>query len=124
MVPDLSDATLEARRIVRFLETRRWPLSDEKRLQEAISGEMERSHMEHRREVRLNGADIIDFMVGDIGIEVKIGGSKRAIFRQCERYAEHESVSAIVIATAKAMGVPPEVNGKPILVALLGMGAF
>jgi hypothetical protein len=57
-----------------------------------------------------------------IAIEVKIGGSRRAIFRQLERYCEHKSVGSIVLATNVPMTLPCEINGKPTSIANLGMG--
>lgn len=77
-----------------------------------------------RREVELVKGDIIDFMVGPIGVEVKIKGQRRAIYRQCERYCEHACVGSLVLATNVAMGMPETINGKPVFVASLGRGSF
>jgi hypothetical protein len=112
------------RALVRFLETRRWPLSDEKRLQEAVADELTANGFEFEREVTLARGDVIDFMVGNIGMELKIKGQRRAIYRQCERYCLHERVQGLVLASAVAMGVPAFVNCKPLLVAHLGVGGL
>lgn len=74
---------------------------------------------EVEREVALGDGDIIDMMVGGVGIEVKIKGQKRAIYRQCKRYCMHERVRELVLATSVATGFPQYINGKPIYVANL-----
>jgi hypothetical protein len=106
--------------VVRFFETHRFLLSDEKALQRAIADEMEEAGITFDREVDLGDGDIIDFMVGDVGIEVKIQGQRRAIYRQCVRYCEHNELVSLVLATNAAMGMPAVLSGKPVFVANLG----
>lgn len=110
----------------------RLPLSDEKALQTQIGLMLELEQVPFVREVRLDGEgkDIVDFMVGPgaalqplepaCAIEVKIGGSRRAIFRQVERYCGHPQVAEIVLATNVPMTLPFEINGKRTAVANLG----
>jgi hypothetical protein len=112
------------RALVRFIESRRWPLSDEKRLQEAVADELTANGYEFEREVPIARGDIIDFMVGNVGIELKIKGQRRAIYRQCERYCLHDRVQGLVLGSVVAMGVPAFVNGKPLFVAHLGIGGL
>lgn len=112
------------RALVRFLESRRWPLFDEKRLQEAVAEELTVNRIDFEREVTLAKGDVVDFMVGNVGLELKIKGQRRAIYRQCERYCEHDRVHALVLGSAVAMGVPATVNGKILLVAQLGFGGL
>jgi len=109
--------------LVPFFHARRFPLSDEKLLQVQIDDELTRLGVSFKREVRLSGKDVVDFLIEDkIALEIKIKGGKRAIFRQCERYCSHERVTALVLATAVPMGFPPEILGKPCYVASLGRG--
>lgn len=101
----------------KFLSGKRFPLSDEKRLQQAIEEEFQRAGVLYSREHLLSGTDrkdIIDFVIGDTGIEVKIKGGKLAIYRQLERYAEHDELACIVLVTNVAMGLPEEISGKPV----------
>lgn len=91
----------------------RFPLKSEKVLQAALSEQFTASGIEHEREVRLSSADIVDFMFGDIAAEVKIAGSKREIFFQLERYAEHDRVSGLILITNVPMGLPAAIKGKP-----------
>lgn len=112
------------REIVNFIQCRRWPLTDEKTLQAAMAEELARAGVEASREVNLGDGDIIDFVIGDVGVEVKIKGQRRAIYRQCERYCQHEEIRSLVLATNAAMGMPSDINGRSILVASLGRGAL
>jgi hypothetical protein len=105
--------------IVRFIESRRFPLNREKALQAAMADEFARNNIEARREVNLGGGDIIDFMVGDVGIEVKIKGSKLAIHRQVSRYCAHDRVVSLLLVTNVAIGLPQEINGKKVYIASL-----
>lgn len=74
-----------------------------------------------RREVRLNHADRIDFVIGDLGVEVKVDGSLAAVTRQLHRYAQVEELAGVLLVTTQAchLAVPRELNGKPIVVARL-----
>lgn len=109
--------------IVRLVSGTPIPLTDEKEAQAALSVAFDNAGIRHKREVRLSGADVVDFMAeGGIAIEVKLKAPKRAIYRQCERYCAHEQVKALVLVTATATGFPTEINGKPCWVASLGRG--
>lgn len=103
-----------------LLSSVRLPLDSEKALQAAIEAHLTASGVEFEREVTLAPGDIVDFMVGRIAVEVKIKGQRRAIFRQCERYAAHDRVAGILLVTNVAMGFPPELLGKPTAVLNLG----
>lgn len=113
---------MDVRGLVRFIGSRRWPLSDEKRLQATMAEEFAEAGIVAEREVHLGDGDIIDFMIGGVGIEVKIKGSKREMYRQCERYCSHEQLKSLILATNVATGMPVTINEKPILVAMLSRG--
>lgn len=110
------------REIIRFIEARQFPLSSEKRAQEALQAALEANGVAFEREVTLGDGDIIDFMIGNVGIEMKIKGQRLAIYRQCERYCAHDQVACIVLATNAAMGLPAEIKGKPAYLASLSRG--
>lgn len=104
---------------------RQFSLSDEKELQEQMY--LVLSHhvglafptVPVEREVSVRGG-IIDFRVGNLGIEVKIAGSKRAIYEQCQGYSMDASILALMLVTNKAMTMPPQINGKAVRVVSLG----
>jgi hypothetical protein len=103
-----------------FLESYRWPLSDEKNLQATIVEQLCAAGTTFEREVRLGPGDVVDFLVHGVAIEVKIKGAKRNVFRQCKRYCGYDRVAALILATNFAMGFPAMINGKSVYVANLG----
>ena len=109
--------------VARIIRSTPLVLGGEKSVQEQLSRVLDEAGIRHKREVELAPGDIVDFMVeGGTAIEVKIKASKRDIYRQCKRYCGHPQVVALVLATATAMGFPPEIDGKPCWVASLGRG--
>lgn len=102
--------------IIRILSATRFPLSNEKLLQAAIQEEFDAAGVEHSREHRLSAEDVIDFIAGSIGIECKVKGSRREHYRQLERYAQHDAISELILVTNVPMGMPPEINGKPVYI--------
>lgn len=106
----------EVEAIFACLKGRRLPLNNEIATQDAIASAFKESGISYQREVRLDAANRIDFMVGDIGCEVKIKSPKMKLFKQVERYAEFDAISRIVLIINVATGFPKEVNGKPVYV--------
>lgn len=81
------------------------------------------------REHWLSARDRPDFLIdGRTVVEVKVRGqSRREIARQVERYAAHDCVEAVVLATnvamqARADGFAGIVGGKPLYVVHMGRG--
>lgn len=73
------------------------------------------------REHRLSPADIPDFLIEGVAVEIKMNAARPAsILRQLERYAEHTQVEALVLVTNRAVRMQPNVRGKPLLVVPLG----
>ena len=100
--------------IIDVLRHLRLPLSDEKRLQAEIALALAAAGIDAAREVHLGDGDVIDFMVGCTGVEVKIKGAKRAIYHQLERYAQHEEIVDLLLVTNVPMGFPTTIAGKPV----------
>jgi hypothetical protein len=109
-------------KIKAIIERHRLPLTDEKVTQAAIANALELAGVLFEREVRLSDEDIVDFMIGPVAVEVKIKGAKAAIYRQLERYAQHDCVTAILLVSSRSMHLPALINGKPTLVASLSRG--
>lgn len=90
-----------------------------------LKNEMEKIFIKHeiifRREFRLDSKNILDFYVGDIGIEVKIKGSAKTTYKQCERYCQFPVVNQLLLVTNKAHGMPSAINTKRIHVLRLGV---
>ena len=111
---------MTAEAIVTLLRRHRFRMDNEKLLQGQIETVLKANDVAHAREHRLAPGDIVDFLAGDIAIECKIKGQRRAIYRQCERYCAFESVGSFILVTNAAMGMPKEIAGKPIYVVDLG----
>ena len=110
--------------LVRLLRRCRLDLSSEKHLQEGVERAFRDSGISFEREKRL-AQDIPDFLVeGGIVIECKMHKKARkiAVYQQICRYAAHPEVTAIILAANFSMGLPPEINGKPIYAASLSSG--
>lgn len=106
--------------LVSFLESRRFPLTEERKTQSFIAAELTMAGISFRREVKLGDGDRIDFLIGNVGVEIKLKGQRREIYRQCERYCGHDDVAALVLATNAAMGMPHTIRGKSVFIAHLG----
>lgn len=106
--------------ILSFLEGRCFDLGNEARLQQEIARVFDEKNIPYNREVVLSNQDRIDFMVNNIGIEIKINGSSSEIFRQCRRYCRHNEVDELILASNKAMGLPENIEGKSAFFFHLG----
>ena len=105
------------KRIVDILRTARLRASSEAQLQLSIAERLNQfeGDFSYKREVILSPKDRPDFIVdGGIVIEAKTKCARRTIWRQIARYAEHECVTALILVTGTALGVPPTASGKPI----------
>ncbi|MFZ4807500.1 MAG: hypothetical protein ACOYLQ_09605 [Hyphomicrobiaceae bacterium] len=125
--------------VIAALAGRRFSLEDEKQTQVEIAAALAGAGVPYRREVRLHAAPeieidrgeliergfgrdlgVIDFMVGTLGVEVKIKGAAASIVRQLRRYAESYQVGALLLVTNRAAVLPPAIDGKPLAVFHLG----
>lgn len=117
----MSDILSSINAVISALSNKKMALTSEKALQEDIAVVLSKAGISFVKEKRLDERSIIDFLESNgIGIEIKIGGQRKEIYKQCERYAKIEEVCAIVLVTNKSIGWPPEINGKPTCVVNLG----
>lgn len=108
-------------RLSAALADRRLDLSNEKATQREIGEALQSAGIDFQREHRLAPGDIVDFFLPDgIALEVKLRYSRREIERQIRRYAKHDTVCALVLATATAIHLPADIDGKPVHVISLG----
>ncbi|AHD09521.1 hypothetical protein VWZ88_01790 [Phaeobacter sp. JH20_36] len=112
-------------KIVRIIESTRISVTCEEVAQDSIHVALRDAVPGVQREVRLSDRDRVDLMAGPVAIEVKVKKrqSRAQILKQLERYAEHDEVKAVILATADAWpGTISDLNGKPLLVASLTKG--
>lgn len=92
--------------------------------QEQIAAALRGAGIECEREVRLGERDRVDILAGRIAIEVKtkpVSGS--TLWRQVQRYAGHDEVEAVVVASTlyrNVAGLPEELAGTPIIPVVIG----
>lgn len=120
--------------LVRRLSRTRVALSSEKAMQSDIAAALTAAGIPFEREYPLSSTDIPDFLIPCpreliqwVAVECKLKGRgtgprKIDIYRQIERYARHPEVAAILLASNLSMGLPAEINGKPVYAASLSMG--
>ncbi|ADJ22993.1 conserved hypothetical protein [Hyphomicrobium denitrificans ATCC 51888] len=108
--------TLLMREIMVALTGKRFPLEDEKATQSAIWDVFRfQTVYGASREVRVAGG-IIDFLIDDVGIEVKIKGQAASIMRQLRAYADEPAISGLILVTSKPVALGPTIGGKPVAV--------
>lgn len=112
-------------RIATHLKRARYRFSTEVILQASIAGVLDVGGFVFEREARLSDQERVDFMIGDVAVEVKIKGAFIAVVEQLGRYAAVERVGAVLLVTTRRqlLGVPSTLHGKPVAAALL-TGAF
>lgn len=111
-----------AARVAAVIKGQSYRYAGEGQLQEGIAGALDAAGIAHQREVRLSGADRIDFLVdAGLGIEVKIAGQSAAAARQLGRYAQSGQVTELMLVTTRARhrDLPRVIGGKPVHVVLL-----
>lgn len=98
---------------------------DEYQLQDGIAAALDAAGIPYTREHRLTTKDRVDFLAGNVGIEVKVAGDKLALARQLQRYAHHPDIEHLVVVTTRRAhrGVHDAVfDGVPVhVVHLLGL---
>ena len=117
---EIAKSAPSVERVLSLLSVYRVPLTSEKVTQQAIADELSRVGIEFEREFRLSAHDIPDFRIGDIFIEVKLGGSRRGIYKQCVRYCGYDAVRQLIVATNLVLGFPDSINGKSVWLFNLG----
>jgi hypothetical protein len=106
----------ELARLERMLRGCRFHFSNEAGLQAQMELAFQKLGEPYRREHPLGEAGRIDFLVGRVGIEVKVRGSSADVGWQLLRYAEHSEVDGILLVTARAQHreLPAAMHDKPL----------
>lgn len=112
--------------IAAVLGSARFRYTSEDELQQGISLVLDKHGFAFEREARLDARSRIDFLVGDVGIEVKVAGSAADLGVQVLRYLRHDRIRAVVIVTTRARhrDIPAELEGKPVHIVHLLASAF
>lgn len=108
-------------RVTQALETIRCGASDaEEALHAQAAHALEAAGLEAAHEVRLAPRCRIDFMVGEIGIEIKKKRPERAkLLAQLTRYAACAQVRALIVVAPRGVNLPRTIGGKPVTMIAL-----
>lgn len=107
--------------LARFLESFRYVSASEATLQDGIAESLTRAGLAFEREVELAPGDRIDFLAGELGVEVKVRGGLSEVTRQLHRYARSPRVRELLLVTnsVRLARVPRLLADKQIHVAAL-----
>lgn len=113
------DATVSA--VIATIRAHQLPLCEESALHRVLADLLADAGLKVSCEHVLGPSERLDLMVeGGLAIECKLRGGRRNIYRQLQRYARHDEVQALLLVTNTAMGLPPEIDGKPVFYCGLG----
>jgi len=108
----------EIEQICAALSALRIPVAPEERLlHEMVASALEGAGIAAKHEAMIAPRCRIDFLAGNIGIEVKRGKLGAARLRaQASRYLASELVSALILVTTDFAPLPERIDGKPVVV--------
>ena len=87
----------------------------EERLHEQAAEAFAHAGLEAVHEVRLAPRCRIDFMVGNIGVEIKKKRPQRAaLTAQLTRYANCPQVAQLIVLAPRGIDLPKTIGGKPV----------
>ncbi len=112
--------------VERALASHRFRYADERELQAGIDQVLRGAGLAVVREASLGAAGTIDFLVGELGVEIKVRGSRAEVTRQVHRYLQHEALAGLLVVTTRAelARLPPVISGKPVFTHHLTSGAW
>lgn len=93
---------MTAESIVAILRSARFCFANERDLQAGLAEALRATTVAIEAEVWLTPRDRIDFIVGRLGIEVKVSGSWRAVERQLLRYLQSPQLDEVLLVTVKS----------------------
>ncbi len=109
--------------IIIALRSHRYNFANEIEFQDGIAKVLDEAFIPYQREHDLGENGIIDFFCNGIGVEAKIKGSRAQLMRQVARYAKHESLKSVIVASirmAQIASFPHRLNDKNITTVFLG----
>ena len=117
------EARILASRIAAIIERTRVGISTEESAHLAVLDALRAAGMDVQAEVWITDSDRVDLLVEGVGIEVKVKGGRRDIYRQLQRYARSDRIEALVLATGLAWPSSiKDVDGTPLIAASLTRG--
>ena len=95
-------------------------LPQETQIHSIIAESLVKNGIEFQHEYRLSSDSRIDFLSGNIGIEVKKSTVKdKDLLKQLKKYSESDKISKIILVTTKSVNIPSDINNKQIYIVNL-----
>jgi hypothetical protein len=68
-----------------------------------------------QHEAKLGNGCRIDYLIGDVGVEIKRGKPVMSTLRgQIARYAQSERIAGLIVVTWQSVRLPASIGGKPV----------
>ncbi|MDY6073774.1 MAG: hypothetical protein SPI49_06785 [Eubacteriales bacterium] len=95
-------------------------LPQETQIHSIIAESLVKNGIEFQHEYRLSSDSRIDFLSGNIGVEVKKSTVKdKELLKQLKKYSESDKISKIILVTTKSVNIPSFINNKQIYIVNL-----
>lgn len=89
--------------VVSLLKRYRFNFTNEDELHRGIADVFTKNGVTFVHEKILSKKDRIDFLIGGVGIEIKVKGSPSAVARQVIDYLKYDEISEIILVTSRGM---------------------
>ncbi len=111
----------ELKRLINILEQIKVGfLPQETQIHSIIAESLVNNGIEFQHEYRLSSDSRIDFLSGNIGIEVKKSTVKdKNLLKQLKKYSQSNKISKIILVTTKSVNIPSDINNKQIYIVNL-----
>lgn len=111
----------ELKRLINILEQIKVGfLPQETQIHSIIAESLVKNGIEFQHEYRLSSDSRIDFLSGNIGVEVKKSTVKdKDLLKQLKKYSESDKISKIILVTTKSVNIPSFINNKQIYIVNL-----
>ena len=89
-------------------------------IHQMVEKQLQKARLPYVHEAKIGPGCRIDYLVGDVGIEIKKGRPDAdRLKRQLARYAACEDVAALVVIAPRSVALPQTVLNKPVRVIAL-----
>lgn len=112
----------ELNTIAQSIASRRYSYSNEDQLQVALEYAFASDELNARREVEIALGCRIDFVIGRVGVEVKVDSPGHAVARQLRRYLGSDLIDEVLLVTNRERH--RDLGTIPFVYVLVVRGAF
>lgn len=108
-------------KVYEALQTMRPPFVPyEMDLHDLVGESFQKAELPFLHEVVIGAGCRIDYLVGDVGVEIKKGKPQPAkLLQQLQRYAASDRISVLIVVSQRSVRVPKKIDGKPVMLLVL-----